>query len=131
MQRRAAEDELLFIGSQFQDALKAYYESTPPGMKPFPSKLDDLLLDKRSPVPRRHLRKVFVDPITGKQEWGTLSTGGGITGVFSLSTEHPIRVAGFEDRFSRFEGRSKYSDWIFEYTPQQPESVSRPNGRAQ
>lgn len=117
MQRRAAEDELLFVGSQFQDALKSYYESTPPGAKPHPARLEDLLLDKRTPVPRRHLRKVFVDPLTGKPEWGTVFNGGGISGIYSLAAEQPIRIAGFDDRFSSFAGKQKYSDWVFGYLP--------------
>lgn len=118
MQRRSAEDELLFIGTQFQDAFKTYYEMTPPGGQPHPERLEDLLLDRRSGTPRRHLRKIFADPLTGHSEWGIIKgAGSGIAGVYSLSTEHPVRVAGFELRFAQFENKQHYSEWLFAYTP--------------
>ena len=120
MQRRSAEDELLFIGSEFQQAFKTYYEATPNGSRPYPNQLSDLVRDPRSTSPRRHLRKIFVDPLTTSAEWGTVAApGGGIAGIYSLSHETPIRVAGFDDEFSAFEGQSKYSDWVFTYVPRQ------------
>lgn len=118
MQRRAAEEELLFIGSQFQAAFKTYYESTPPGSRPYPLQLKDLLRDPRSPAPRRHLRQLFADPLTGKSDWGTVEApGGGIMGVYSLATETPIRLANFDSAFALFEGKTKYPEWIFTYQP--------------
>jgi type II secretory pathway pseudopilin PulG len=114
MQRRAAEDELLFIGEQFQSAFKAYADATPPGARRYPAQLGDLLRDPRLPVTRRYLRKLYRDPLTGQAEWGVVEApGGGLFGVYSRSDETPIRVAGFEDWFARFEGATKYSDWVF------------------
>lgn len=114
MQRRAAEDELLFIGAQFQDAFKAYADSTPLGARSYPTQLSDLLRDPRLPVTRRYLRKIYTDPLTGSADWGIVEApGGGILGVYSRSEETPIRVAGFEERFALFEGATKYSGWVF------------------
>lgn len=114
MQRRAAEDELLFIGEQFQAAFRSYYDASPTGSRTYPAQLSDLLRDTRFPVTRRHLRKLYADPLTGTTDWGTIDApGGGIFGVYSRSEETPIRVSGFAPNFSRFEGAQKYSGWVF------------------
>lgn len=114
MQRKGAEDELLFIGEQFQVALRSYYDATPVGTRPYPSQLGDLLRDPRFPTVRRHLRKIYADPLTGNNDWGIVEApGGGIVGVYSRSTEAPIRTAGFGDNLAAFEGATKYTDWVF------------------
>ncbi|RPI45026.1 MAG: hypothetical protein EHM59_11255, partial [Betaproteobacteria bacterium] len=68
LQRRLAEEELLFIGAQFASAFRSYYEATPVGQRTYPARLDELLRDPRYPGVRRHLRKIYVDPITGRPE---------------------------------------------------------------
>jgi type II secretory pathway pseudopilin PulG len=70
IQRSRAEQELLEIGAAFSDALQSYADATPPGMPTQPPTLNSLLKDPRFPGVRRHLRKLFVDPMTGKPEWG-------------------------------------------------------------
>lgn len=118
MQRRMAEEELLFIGGQFQNAFKTYYETSPTGSRPYPNQLSDLTLDPRFAGTRRHLRKVFDDPLTGKADWGLVQApGGGIMGVYSLSPETPIKTSGFDDAFAAFEGKTTYSEWVFAYVP--------------
>lgn len=47
--RRQAEDELLFIGHEFEQALRSYMDSTPAGQRPYPASLQDLLKDNRHP----------------------------------------------------------------------------------
>lgn len=122
MQRRLAEEELLFIGGQFQRAFKTFYEATPNGTRRYPNDLDDLLRDPRFPTPRRHLRKIFADPLTGQNKWGVVNApGGGIMGVYSLCEETPIRVAGFPSEFASFLGATKYSNWVFSFAPIQPQ----------
>lgn len=64
---REKEAELMFIGEQFRLAIKSY-QST--GTKQFPKTLEDLVEDKRTPNVVRHLRKIYVDPITNTTEWG-------------------------------------------------------------
>lgn len=114
MQRRAAEDELLFIGEQFQLALLSYANASSSGASRYPARLNDLLRDPRFPSIRRHLRKIYVDPMTGSTDWGTVNAPeGGIYGIFSQSREHPIRISGFTGKFSHLDGAGMYSEWVF------------------
>jgi type II secretory pathway pseudopilin PulG len=120
MQRREAEEQLLTIGGEFRDAFVSYANATPLGQPRTPASLDDLLKDPRFPTVRRHLRKIYLDPISGKQEWGTIPAqpGPGIMGVYSLADGTPIKVANFEPRFQDFEGMTSYRDWIFMPPPE-------------
>lgn len=70
LQRSAAERELLAIGAEYADALESYAKATPPGQSPLPRSFKELLRDPRFPNVRRHLRRIYVDPLTGKAEWG-------------------------------------------------------------
>ena len=111
--QREREKELLFIGKQFSKALASYYKATPGGIQQLPKTLDDLIIDKRFPMAKRHLRKLYLDPMTGKAEWGLLTEQGFITGVYSTSEEIPIKTSGFDARQSGFAGAASYSDWHF------------------
>lgn len=115
MQRSAAERELLNIGAQFSDALQSYAKATPPGQPTQPPSLKELLLDPRFPAVRRHLRKIFVDPMTGKAEWGITYVAGttGVVAVYSLSTDKPVKIGNFPARFQGFEGKQRIADWKF------------------
>lgn len=75
MRRAAAERELLEIGAAFSEALRSYADATPRGQPAQPPSLQDLLRDPRYPGVRRHLRKIFLDPMTGKAEWGIVYLG--------------------------------------------------------
>jgi len=72
--KRDRERELLFVGDQFRQAIGRYYESSP-GVKQYPRKLEDLLEDKRFPVMKRYLRRIYLDPMTGKADWGLVMQG--------------------------------------------------------
>lgn len=115
IQRRNAEQELLTIGREFRAALISYASATPAGQSSRPRTLEDLLKDPRYPNIRRHLRKIYVDPITAKPEWGVLNSpdGSGIIGVHSLSTAVPIKIGNFEKEFQYLIGKTSYSDWVF------------------
>ena len=116
--QREKEQELLFVGNQFRQAIAAYYEGTPGAVKRFPKKLDELLQDQRHPTVRRHLRRLYADPITGKREWGLVQAPeGGIMGVYSLSQAQTIKSGAFALRDRAFEGAGRYSDWQFTHTP--------------
>jgi hypothetical protein len=68
------------------------------------------------PGVRRHLRKIFVDPLTGKAEWGVVYLGDGTTGVVavhSLSTAKPLKVANFDSRFAGLDNADTISAWRF------------------
>lgn len=115
LQRRSAEEELLAIGQEYRAALISYANATPAGQSSYPSSLDALLRDPRYPVLKRHLRKIYFDPMTGKQSWGTIPSpdAKGIVGVFSLSTDRPMKIANFEPIFKEFENKESYADWVF------------------
>ena len=112
---REREAELLFIGDQYRKAIERYYLAGP---RQYPKNLTDLIKDPRQPATVRHLRRLYPDPITGKEEWGLVkSPDGGFAGVYSLSEEPPLKAAGFAVRDAAFEGKPKYSDWQFIYSP--------------
>jgi type II secretory pathway pseudopilin PulG len=115
VQRRAAEQELLEIGMEFRAALVSYANATPPGQLRAPRTLQELLKDPRSPNLRRHLRKLYADPITGKEEWGFVHSpdGVGIIGLHSMSEATPIKIGDFDGAFKDFEGKTSYRDWKF------------------
>ena len=115
MQRAAAEEELLEIGAAFSDALRSYAAATPKGQQQQPPNLEALLKDPRFPGVRRHLRRIFVDPITGKATWGLVTSGDKtwITGVYSLSDAKPLKVGNFDARFVNFDNKERISDWKF------------------
>ncbi|MDY0976339.1 type II secretion system protein [Massilia sp. CFBP9012] len=116
LQRAAAEEELLEIGAAFSAALDSYAAATPRGASPYPPSLAELLKDPRSPAVRRHLRKVYVDPLTGKAEWGIVFLGDGETGVVafhSLSDARPLKLANFDSRFKGLDNKEKISEWRF------------------
>ncbi|MBQ5948833.1 type II secretion system protein [Massilia sp. ST3] len=115
LQRAAAEEELLEIGAAFGAALQSYAAATPKGMPTYPPTLQELLKDPRFPEVRRHLRKIFVDPMTGKAEWGIVYAGGqtGVLAIHSLSTAKPLKIGNFDSRFQGLENKEKISEWRF------------------
>jgi len=115
LRRAQLERELLDTGMQFSLALDSYAAATPRGQPRAPMRLDELLRDNRFPSPRRHLRKVFIDPVTGKAEWGLVRAGeaGPILGVHSLSQATPLKQANFEPYFAGFENREHLAQWRF------------------
>lgn len=114
--KRDKEAQLLFIGDEFRRAIGSYYEGSP-GAKQFPQRLEELLEDKRLPVMRRHLRRIYVDPMTGKPEWGLVKYGDRIIGVYSLSEAKPLKTANFRSEDDAFKGSGAYAEWRFVYEP--------------
>lgn len=107
--QREKEAELLWIGSQFKQAIGLYYHRSPGSVKRYPAKLDDLLEDPRHLNTARYLRRIYTDPLTGKPQWGLIAApDGGIMGVHSLSSARPLR---------QLDGASAYAQWQFTYQP--------------
>ena len=126
--KREKEADLLFVGNQYRNAIQRYVLA---GKAQYPQKLEDLLKDPRQPSIQRYLRKLYPDPITGKSEWGFVKgPDGGIGGVYSLSEDKPLKVAGFKLRDASLEGAQKYSDWKFAYSPA-PAPGAAPPGATQ
>jgi type II secretory pathway pseudopilin PulG len=113
-QQREKEQELLFAGGQFRRAIAQYYANTPGKARRYPLQLEELLKDPRHPGIRRYLRKIYLDPMTGKAEWGLVTgPGGEIHGVYSRSQDTPLKQASFRLTEKAFEGKTKYSEWVF------------------
>jgi len=141
--KREREVELLFRGKQIVDAIALWQDPTRSGAVTRPSRslndLKDLLMDPGSVAKKRYLRKdpktSYNDPITGK-EWEVIrdNARGGIIGVVSKSEETPLKQKNFLEMFypldpapqkdkylitmfKGFEGKTKYKDWRFVWTP--------------
>ena len=111
--RAEKEKQLLFVGAEFRNAINSYYVSTPEAAKVYPANLNDLLLDKRIPSIKRHLRKIYLDPMTGKADWNFVREQGRIVGIYSRSSLAPFKQKGFNAADARFSGALSYSDWKF------------------
>lgn len=119
---REREEEFLFRGSQYKDAITRWYKPRP-GQRPAPplTDLKDLQKDPNTLSTNRYLRNLYKDPMTG-EDWETVRGGstGGIIGVFSpisSSTKKPIKQANFPKGLEDFEGKTSYSQWKFLYQP--------------
>lgn len=110
--QREKEADLLFIGNQFRQAIRSYHDSTPGETKQYPATLQDLLEDNRFPMPRRHLRQLYRDPMTGSTAWGLVKAGDRIIGVRSLSDSKPFKQV-FDRRDEALSGKLHYNEWIF------------------
>jgi type II secretory pathway pseudopilin PulG len=109
-QQRDKEEQLLFAGDQIRRAIGRYFASN----GSYPLQLEDLLKDPRFPGVRRFLRRLYRDPITGSAEWGLVKLqGDAISGVYSLSEQEPLKKAEFSMADQSFEGKMKYSEWVF------------------
>lgn len=116
--QREREKELLAVGAEFRRAIASYYDQSPGTVKRYPGRMEDLIFDSRYLTMKRHLRKIYVDPMTGLNRWGIVpAPDGGIMGVHSLSEKAPIKVAGFDAEDRDFENAKRYSDWRFVYVP--------------
>jgi type II secretory pathway pseudopilin PulG len=136
----AREEELIFRGCQIADAIERFQKKNGNAA---PISLEIL-------VQGRYLRKVYTEPMSPKGKWRFIRMGeplgpvpgirpgvpspspspsrggfgvgpgtalGGILGVASTSQERSLRM---------FNGRTKYSDWLF--VAGQPRVVGRPQG---
>jgi type II secretory pathway pseudopilin PulG len=117
---RDREKQLLYIGHEFRDAIERYHAAQIAGSNhEYPARLEQLLRDDRFPGVHRHLRRLYVDPMTGKADWGVVQLAGRIVGVHSSSDAMPIKQGNFDPDDAGFEGKDKYSAWVFTYPAQQ------------
>jgi type II secretory pathway pseudopilin PulG len=127
--KREREAELLFVGEQYRRAIESYWRASPTPIKALPNSLEQLLADDRFPMPVRHLRRRYPDPITGSGDWGLVRIGNGIAGVYSTSQDAPLKQSGFPPHLIDFEHAGRYDQWRFVFRlPRQPAPALR--GRA-
>jgi len=128
IRQRDREQQLLFVGTQYREAIRRYWFAAPSGTsRVLPRSLDVLLEDDRYTQPVRHLRRLYPDPITGSRDWGLVRDGDGILGVYSPSEALPVKQAGFGPAYESFNGTSRYRDWVFAFSvPRRPGSLPTP-----
>lgn len=121
MMKREKEEELIFRGMQYRNAIERWNKPRPGQHVVTPlNDLKDLLKDPRSLANVRYLRRLYTDPITGKEFEPVKDPGGvkGIIGVVSSSPAESLKKANFPPEFKELEGKNKYKDWQFVYRPQ-------------
>lgn len=74
--------QLDWVGQQYVQAIQSYYYANTGTVHFYPQTLEDLLEDKRYLSIKRHIRKLYPDPFTGKVQWALIAAPeGGIQGV--------------------------------------------------
>ena len=122
--RRDKEQEWLFVGKQYQQAIASYYNNSPNGLKELPNSLDDLISDRRFLRPMHHLRKRYIDPVTGADWLPLKNEQGRISGVVSSSNTPVLQSALVEsmaESTPTTEGRAAiitYAEIKYEFLPQ-------------
>ncbi len=95
--KQALREKLLIqqsILSAYQKAIESYRNSSPGIQKTYPTQLQDLLDDRRHVQTKRHLRKLYADPLQPQvhvdRAWGIVrNSQGQITSVYSITKDQP------------------------------------------
>lgn len=111
--QREKEQDLIRIGSLYQNAINEYYNNSPLGYPKYPAKLEELLRDERHSEIFRYLRKIEKDPITNKNFEVIRNKENRIIGVYSPSFKKPIKIKNFSKELASFENAHSYRDWKF------------------
>ena len=114
---REKEGDLLYVGDQYVQAIQRYYFAMPAAARELPDTLDVLVKDDRFPVPLRHLRELYEDPMQPGAGWGLVRAGTKIVGVYSTSQRAPLKKAGFEGSHEGFSTARSLQDWKFLFRP--------------
>ncbi len=115
--QRERERELIFRGQQIAAAIAAYRAAPTGAAATWPRGLDELLEDRRTVTPQRHLRQAFTDPFTRKIDWvPMLDEAGGWHGVHSRA-DAPAAIRFGAELQIRGAHRTKVSDHLFVATP--------------
>lgn len=116
--RRERERELLQIGALYAKAIASYLAAAPGSLKTYPPDLKSLVEDHRMVGTLRHLRKLYADPLDPTRAWGVVrAKDGGIAGVYSLSTEAPLRQEPVDVGVAVLPAARQYADWKFAPKP--------------
>lgn len=108
--KREREKELIFRGLQYRDAIERW---TKQGTMPLLD-INHLLKDPRSATGGQYLRKLYKDPMTGKDFKLIIDPNTKeIQGVASTSSEEPLKLKNFPDVIRTCEDKKKYSEWEF------------------
>lgn len=121
--RRQREVEMVYRAQAIAAAMASYHALPVAGQGPsWPQRLEDLLEDRRSGVLKRHLRRVWPDPLTADGAWGLMPAASephaGYSGVYSLAKGTPLRAPV---------GVSHYGEWRFEASAAASQAASEPS----
>jgi type II secretory pathway pseudopilin PulG len=127
--QRADEAELFWRGDQYRQAIKSYYEYGAGGSRnptgQYPAKLEDLIKDPRSLARKKHIRQLYIDPVTDG-DWELIKDKSGrITGVRSSSALEPFQQDNFPLEYEEFAGSTSYAAWEFNYLPKSKTPTSK------
>lgn len=120
---REREEELLFRGMQYRTAIANWYRprpGQPPTQQTRPLReLKDLLQDPNSLEKVKYLRRLYTDPITGKEFEPIIDPVRGIIGVKSTSQAPPLKQGNFPVELNKkLDGKNSYSEWEFTFQQQ-------------
>jgi len=116
--QRAKEKDLLWCGDQYRRAIESFYQTKHKGPQAdYPSNFEDLVKDPRFLHTVRHIRKIYKEPMTGKDWIALKDPSGKIIGVRSSSHLEPFKKDDFSKEYETFKEAKKYSDWEFVYKP--------------
>jgi type II secretory pathway pseudopilin PulG len=114
---RDKEEELLFRGDQYRQAIELYAAESkikPPQQPQYPQSIDDLLMDNRTAAGKRHLRQKYKDPMTGEDFVEIRdSKSKALVGVYSPSAKEPLKKDNFSPDYKDLAGKTRYSEWLF------------------
>ena len=112
--QREREQELLRVGELYAKAIGNYRASSPGSVKRYPAELGDLLQDNRFVGTRRHLRKLYADPLNPARSWGLIrAPDGGVAGVYAQDERLPFARTGLQVGVVQLAPAQRYSDWKF------------------
>ena len=110
--QREREAQLLRVGLAYAQAIERYYHAQ--GLRQYPERLEDLLLDPRFSAPVRHLRSLYSDPMIPGQAMEAVRAGDGrVIGVNSRSMDMPLHRQAWTDGRRTLPPVDRYSDWKF------------------
>jgi type II secretory pathway pseudopilin PulG len=127
--QREREAELLWRGLQYRQAIASYYNVKQGPQQMYPAKLEDLLKDPRFPAIKRHQRRLYNDPLTGKECDVVKDPAEKLIGVRSTSDLTPFQQAGFPKGLEDLEGKTAYREWEFVFIPAKKGDASTPGAR--
>jgi type II secretory pathway pseudopilin PulG len=130
--QREREQELLFVGEQYRQAIERYWWAAPPGTpRTLPAGVEQLLHDDRYPQPVQHLRRAYADPFQAAglgEGWVWVRRDGRLAGLHSSAPVPTLKRAHFTPRLAAFTMASEVSQWVFQFTPPVPAATLRPPG---
>lgn len=112
--QRDREQELLKVGALYAQAIKSYYDASPGSLKQYPPDLQSLLVDTRFVGMRRHIRRLYSDPLQPTRPWGVIhGEDGRLRGVFSQDERTPFRRVSLQSDLLDLSAANRYSQWLF------------------